>query len=130
MFCSSFIPHGARSSRFLFAIFFAYLLEAPVSRFEKWFRGSRGIAILAVYLIFIALVTVIFVVAGPPVIDEAQKLVKQAPALAENISSGNLAKQLGSQHGWNEKTIEEFTHTMNAHKANWWLQARDSYSAL
>ena len=32
---------------FLFAIFFAYLLEAPVSRLEKWFRGSRGIAILA-----------------------------------------------------------------------------------
>ncbi len=101
---------------FLFAIFFAYLLEAPVSRLEKWFRGSRGTAILAVYVIFITLVTVIFLVAGPPVIDEAQSLVKQAPALAENISSGNLAKQLASQHGWNQKTIDEFMAYFNSHK--------------
>lgn len=101
---------------FLFAIFFAYLLEAPVSRFEKWFRGSRGGAILAVYLIFMALLTVIFVIAGPPVIDDAQKLVRQAPALVENISSGNLAKQLGAQHGWSNKTIDEITSYLNAHK--------------
>jgi len=103
---------------FLFAIFFAYLLEAPVSRFEKWFRGSRGTAILAVYLIFIALLAVIFVIAGPPVINEAQKLTRQAPALVENISSGNLAKQLGLQHGWNEKTIDEFTTYANSHKGD------------
>jgi predicted PurR-regulated permease PerM len=101
---------------FLFAIFFAYLLEAPVSRFQKWFRGSRGTAILAVYLIFIALLTIIFVIAGPPVIDEAQKLTRQAPVLVENISSGNLAKQLGLEHGWNEKTIDEFTTYVNSHK--------------
>ena len=101
---------------FLFAIFFAYLLEAPVARLEKVFRGSRGSAILAVYLIFIALLTVIFVVAGPPVIDEAQTLARQAPALVENISSGDLAKQLGLRHGWDEKTINEFTSYLNAHK--------------
>jgi predicted PurR-regulated permease PerM len=102
---------------FLFAIFFAYLLEAPVSRFEKWFRGSRGIAILVVYLIFIASLSIIFVIAGPPVIDEAQKLVKHTPALVENINSGALAKQLGAQHGWSNKTIDEITSYLNNHKA-------------
>jgi predicted PurR-regulated permease PerM len=102
---------------FLFAIFFAYLLEAPVSRFEKWFRGSRGIAILVVYLIFIASLSIIFVIAGPPVIDEAQKLVRHTPALVENINSGDLAKQLGAQHGWSNKTIDEITSYLNTHKA-------------
>jgi predicted PurR-regulated permease PerM len=38
---------------FLFAIFFAYLLEAPVSRLQLWLRGSRSAAIAVVYLILV-----------------------------------------------------------------------------
>lgn len=101
---------------FLFAVFFAYLLEAPVGKFEKWFRGSRGAAIAVVYLIFVAGVTVLFVTAGPPVMDEAQKLVQQTPELLEKISSGNLAKQLGAQHGWSQQTIERVTDYMQEHR--------------
>ena len=78
---------------FLFAIFFAYLLEAPVSRLQIWFRGSRNAAIAVVYLVFFSLLVLVFALAGPPVAQEAQKLIQQAPQLAKNIDSGQLARQ-------------------------------------
>ncbi|HEU5414220.1 MAG TPA: AI-2E family transporter, partial [Candidatus Angelobacter sp.] len=66
---------------FLFAIFFAYLLEAPVARLERWFRGSRSGAIAAVYVVFLAALVVLFVAVGPTVMDEANKLRHHAPEL-------------------------------------------------
>src|SRR5438105_9828652 len=64
---------------FLFAIFFAYILEAPVSKLQVWLKGSRPAAIAVVYLVFAGLLIVIFSLLGPPVMDEAQKLMQQAP---------------------------------------------------
>src|SRR5262252_9799479 len=55
---------------FLFAIFFAYILEAPVSRLQKWMRGSRPLAIAVVYLLFAGLLVVTLSLLGPPVMDE------------------------------------------------------------
>jgi predicted PurR-regulated permease PerM len=101
---------------FLFAIFFAYLLEAPVSRLEKWFRGSRRTAIAAVYAIFFAGVAVLFVLVGPSVMDEAQKLTHQAPALMDRLGSGTLVKQLGAQHGWSEQTVERVDAFLHEHR--------------
>src|SRR6478736_224023 len=68
---------------FLFAIFFAYILEAPVSRLQGWLKGSRPAAIAVVYLIFIGVLVVTFSLLGPPVMEEAQKLTQQAPELGE-----------------------------------------------
>ena len=66
---------------FLFAIFFAYILEAPISKLQKWLKGSRPAAIAVVYLLFAALLIVTLSLLGPPVMDEAQKLMQQAPEL-------------------------------------------------
>jgi len=96
---------------FLFAIFFAYLLEAPVSRLQGWLRGSRMAAILAVYIVLIVGLTVIFSFAGPSVVQEGQRLMQQAPQWASDISSGQIARSVGSQHGWSTQTqqrIESF----------------------
>lgn len=101
---------------FLFAIFFAYLLEAPVSRFQRWFHGRRGPAIVAVYLIFVMVLIVLGVTAGPPVFDEAQKLTEQAPELVGNIKSGNTIRQLGQQHGWSRNTVEYINEWVRDHQ--------------
>jgi predicted PurR-regulated permease PerM len=101
---------------FLFAIFFAYLLEAPVSRLEKWFRGSRGAAIAAVYAIFTVGLVVLFLLVGPSIMDEAQKLTHQAPALMDRLVSGNLVKQLGAQHGWSEQTMDRVDSFLHEHR--------------
>ncbi|HEX7288245.1 MAG TPA: AI-2E family transporter [Candidatus Angelobacter sp.] len=101
---------------FLFAIFFAYLLEAPVYRLQLWFRGRRGPAIAVVYLVSAGALTILFSLAGPPVIHEAQTLAQQAPALANNIASGNVVRQLGAQHGWSHDTIEHLNDFVRDHR--------------
>ena len=91
---------------FLFAIFFAYLLEAPVARLQRLLRGSRAAAVAVVYLFFVALLVFVFAMAGPPVAKEAQQLRQQAPAMAQNITSGQIVQQVGAQRGWSHETQE------------------------
>ena len=90
---------------FLFAIFFAYLMSPLVNRFEKVLRG-RGRAIAVIYSLLIVLVVVFFVVVGPKVTREGAKLGQSLPALLNQLSSGQIAQQLGAEHGWNTKTTE------------------------
>ena len=101
---------------FLFAIFFAYILEAPVSRLQKWLKGSRPAAIAVVYLLFAGLMVVTLSLLGPPVMDEATKLMQQAPELEKRLSSGELLKQLGARHGWNGAIMEGINHYLDNHK--------------
>lgn len=101
---------------FLFAIFFAYILEAPVSRLQRGLRGSRSAAIAVVYLVFIAALVVTFSLLGPPVMEEGQKLMQQAPLLADKISSGTLVTQLGAKHGWSKATVDWITEYSGQHQ--------------
>lgn len=93
---------------FLFAIFFAYLLEAPVSWLQTWLKGSRGAAIAVVYAIFTAGLVAVFVLAGPPVMGEVQQLIKQYPHLTEKIH------QVRAQH---EKTLGPILDYVDVHRA-------------
>jgi predicted PurR-regulated permease PerM len=101
---------------FLFAIFFAYILEAPVSRLQSWLKGSRSAAIAVVYVVLIAVLVVAFALAGPPAVQEGHKLMQQAPEMGEKISSGSLVTQLGAKHGWNQKTIDWIMDYLKVHK--------------
>jgi predicted PurR-regulated permease PerM len=99
---------------FLFAIFFAYLLEAPVSRLQGWLRGSRSAAIAVVYLILVIGLIVVFSLAGEQVLQQGQKLMQQAPEWSQQIQSGQLVQELGARRGWSPDTIrrvKEFTQT-------------------
>jgi predicted PurR-regulated permease PerM len=101
---------------FLFAIFFAYILEAPVSKLQKWLRGSRPTAIAVVYLLFAGGLVLTLSLLGPPVIDEANKLMHQAPELEAKLSSGALLQQLGARHGWNGAITEWINHYLDNHR--------------
>jgi predicted PurR-regulated permease PerM len=101
---------------FLFAIFFAYLLEAPVSRLQKWMRGSRPLAIAAVYLIMIAILVLVISLLGPHIAQETQKLAQQTPEWANRISSGNILTQLVERHGWSKDSVRVFTSYMYDHR--------------
>jgi len=102
---------------FLFAVFFAYLLEAPVSRIQKWLRGSRGGAIAIVYLVFIGALVIAFSMVGPPIVQEAQMLMKKAPELVEKNSVKSVVEQLGAKHGWGEGTKENIRQFLETHKS-------------
>ena len=90
---------------FLFAIFFAYLMSPLVSRLETLLRG-RERAIAVIYTLLLVLVVVFFVAVGPKVTREGAKLGQSLPTLLTQFSSGQIAQQLGAEHGWNKKTVE------------------------
>ena len=90
---------------FLFAIFFAYLMSPLVNRLEKLLRG-RLRAIAVIYTLLLALVVVFFVVVGPKVTHEGARLGKSIPDLLTRLSSGQIAEQIGEEHGWNDKTTQ------------------------
>lgn len=101
---------------FLFAIFFAYLLEAPVSRLQRWLRGSRGAAIAVVYLLFAVVMVIVLSLMGPPVAQEAQKLTQQAPEWANRITSGQIAEQVGTHYGWSQTTVNRIDDFLSEHR--------------
>jgi predicted PurR-regulated permease PerM len=90
---------------FLFAIFFAYLMSPLVSNLEKLLRG-RSRAIAVIYVLLLAMVVVFFVAVGPRVTREGARLGHELPDLLTQLSSGQLALELGQEHGWSEKSSQ------------------------
>jgi len=101
---------------FIFAIFFAYLLEAPVARFQRWLRGSRAAAIAVVYLIFVGVLVLVFALLGPPVVQEAQKLAQQVPEWSSQITPEHIAQRLGVKHGWSQTTVDRVEQFLSEHR--------------
>ena len=89
---------------FLFAIFFAYLMSPLVSHLEKLLHG-RGRAIAVIYVLLLGLVVLFFVSTGPRIGHESARLGQSLPALSR-LSSGQIAQQLGQEHGWNARLVE------------------------
>ncbi len=98
---------------FLFAIFFAYLMSPVVSHLEKLLHG-RGRAIAVIYLLLLGLVVLFFVSMGPRVGREGARLIKSLPAMGQ-LSSGQIAEQIGQQHGWNGKAVDLLRDYLASH---------------
>src|ERR1700745_3246975 len=65
---------------FLFAVFFAYLMEPAVSRLEKVLHG-RGRAIAVIYMLLLAGLGLFFFSVGPRTGHGAARLGRLLPAL-------------------------------------------------
>jgi predicted PurR-regulated permease PerM len=104
---------------FLFAIFFAYLLDPLVSRLERWTpisRGSRSIAILQVYAILCFLVGIVLFLVGPAIMTQGRKLGEALPGLFEKVTSGQIAWQIGSSRGWSYTTQIRLQQFLAGHR--------------
>ena len=88
---------------FLFAIFFAYLVDPAVSRVEQWVKG-RGRAIGVIYLLLVTLLVTFFFFVGPQIARQGQRLSESLPKLLETVSSGQIAEQIGKEQGWSVHT--------------------------
>jgi predicted PurR-regulated permease PerM len=76
-----------------------------VNHLERLLKG-RGRAIAVIYTLLIALVVVFFVLVGPRVTHQGARLGQSLPGLLSQLSSGQIANQLGSEHGWSRATTE------------------------
>src|SRR6202050_2877926 len=98
---------------FLFAIFFAYLVSPAVSRLEKILRG-RGRSIAVIYLIMLGLLVLFFVSMGPRIGREGGRLLRSLPPMHQ-LSSGQIAEQLGQQYGWNDRVVDLLRDYLASH---------------
>ncbi len=99
---------------FLFAIFFAYLLDPVVERVEPWVK-TRGRAIASVYLVGLAALALLGFFLGPRLVSEGQHLAQSAPGMYEKLLSGQIAWTLGSQHGWSYETSRKLQQFIAGH---------------
>ena len=100
---------------FLFAIFFAYLMSPLVSNLEKLLHG-RSRAIAVIYALLLGLIVVFFAEMGPRITREGAKLGHSVPTLLDKFSSGQIAEQLQSEHGWSLATTERVQSFLVSHK--------------
>jgi predicted PurR-regulated permease PerM len=91
---------------FVFAVLFAYLINPVVKflqRHSLFFRTLRAPAVVEVYLGFVILIAVVGYRFVPGMIQNTVKVVDEAPALLDGLSTGDIAAQLRGKYGWSEK---------------------------
>jgi len=101
---------------FLFAVFFAYLIEPLVSRLQQLVR-TRARAIAIIYLGLVVLLAVFFSFVGPRIVRQSSRLTETVPSLLEKVSSGQIAVQIGSERGWSYHTQEQLKNYLIQRRA-------------
>jgi len=109
---------------FLFAIFFAYLINPAVGRLEKILR-SRVWAITAIYLLLLISLGTLGFLVGPRIGRQSARLGETLPGLVDKASTGQLSGQLGqltarigNQHGWSADTQKRIQDFLLSHRAD------------
>lgn len=102
---------------FLFAVFFAYLVDPAVSRIQKWTK-SRGIAIAVIYALIVILLATFFFFVGPNIGRETQKLTDSLPSLLEKVSSGQIAEDIGVEHHLSANTSRQLSAFLASHRGD------------
>ena len=106
---------------FLFAIFFAYLINPAVGRLEKLVRG-RGRAIAIIYLALVIALGVFGLLVGPRIARQAARLGSALPTMMDKTGRsqisgqiGQIAVELGSEHGWSKTTQDAIQSYIKNH---------------
>ena len=102
---------------FLFAVFFAYLVDPAVSRVERWTKG-RPSAIAVIYLLIVLFLATFFFFVGPRIGRQTQRLTESLPALLERVASGQIAQQIGAEHGLSEATQRRLSDFLTSHRGD------------
>jgi predicted PurR-regulated permease PerM len=107
---------------FLFAVFFAYLINPAVAKLDKVVRG-RTRAIAVIYLLLLLAVGLFFMVAGPRISRQSARLGEALPSLMDKATSGqisgsigDLAARISAEHGWSAATQERIQGFLYNHR--------------
>src|SRR6202007_1096788 len=96
---------GAVFIVFIFSILFAYLID-PIVRFLQrhslFFRNLRGPHIAEAYLALLILLGLTVHGLAPQLVPRAGRLIRESPAILENVYSGDIAVSMGQRNGWDE----------------------------
>src|SRR5215469_7416165 len=88
---------------FAFSILFAYLIN-PIVRFLQrhslFFKNLKGPHVAEAYLALLILLGLIVHGVAPQLVPSLGRLVREFPAIMENIYSGEIAVTMGQRNGW------------------------------
>ncbi len=101
---------------FLFAVFFAYLVDPVVSLLQRLLHG-RLRAIAAFYVLFVIVLFSLGYFLGPRVVHEGQSLISGLPALVDRLSSGQFILTVGHDQGWAQARQIQVQHFFTSHRA-------------
>jgi predicted PurR-regulated permease PerM len=100
---------------FLFAVFFAYLVDPAVSRIQRWTK-KRAVAIAIIYSLIIVVLATVFFFVGPRIGHETQKLSESLPALLEKVSSGQITQEIGLERRLGATTSRQLSAFLSSHQ--------------
>ncbi len=106
---------------FIFAIFFAYLIDPVVKflqRHSLFFKNLRGPAVVEVYLTFVILIALAGYTFAPGMARNTMKLLDNTPTLLNSLSTGDIATQLRGKYGWSAEQEFRFRTFLERHKDN------------
>ena len=90
---------------FAFSILFAYLVD-PIVRFLQshslFFKNLRGPHVAEAYLALLIVLGLIIHNLAPQLVPRVGRLIRDSPAVMENVYSGDIAVDIGRRNGWDE----------------------------
>jgi predicted PurR-regulated permease PerM len=102
------------------SILFAYLID-PIVRFLQRhsliFRNLRGPHVAEAYLCLLILIPLTIHLVAPGFLGKTTKLAKQIPAFVANVSTGEIATQIGGKYGWSEPQQQRLKSLLVQHQA-------------
>src|SRR5262249_44018779 len=105
---------------FAFAILFAYLID-PVVRFLQrhslFFKNLRGPHVIEAYLGFLAVIIFLAYSLAPQVQRNSTRLLTTLPSLADRVSTGQIANDLGNNFGWTEAQSDRVRTFLQQHRS-------------
>jgi predicted PurR-regulated permease PerM len=104
---------------FVLAIFFAYLIDPVVKflqRHSLFFKNLRGPAVVEVYLAFVLLIALAGYTFAPSLARNTARVLDEAPALLNSLSTGDIASDLRGKYGWTEAQELRFRAFLARHK--------------
>jgi predicted PurR-regulated permease PerM len=106
---------------FVFAMFFAYLIN-PIVKFMQgrslFFRNLRGRAVIEVYVALILITAALGYAFAPKVVVNTGKLVDEVPAVLDGLATGDLASHLAGEYGLSEATEVRFRTFLVRHRTS------------
>src|SRR5262245_59138085 len=106
---------------FVFSILFAYLID-PVVRFLQrhslFFKNLRGPHVLEAYLAIIVVAVLLSHGLVPELRKNVGRILSAIPALTNDVSSGEIANNLGNNLGWADERADEIRALLKRHRSN------------
>jgi predicted PurR-regulated permease PerM len=104
---------------FVLAILFTYLIDPAVKclqRHSLFFRDLRGPAVVEVYLTLVLLIALAGYTFAPSLATSTARVLDEAPAFLNSLSTGDMASDLRGKYGWSEAQELRFRAFLARHK--------------